>query len=1162
MAADIYLAFGADTGGLEAGLAQAQAAVKATTAEMRSLASEMVRTGAATDSELGARLAELGSELADAKEHVTGFKEEMKGTEGEGFIGGMVEKVKDFLAPLNALKVGMAEITEAVAAAFAVEKVIEFIRSMGELGEETERTAMILGTTTEEVSALNYGMALTGTSTENLNRMMGRFQLGLAAAQSGTGNVAAGLQALGFSAAELVNLKPEQQLEKIAEAVSKLADTPTKTAAVQALGRGFVELIPYLDQGAAGLERFHAQAEAAGVILSEGLTKNLTEMNHGFVDLGQSIEGDAITAFAPFIEVVNSAVEGLRSLTQAFQDSARQGGAVAEVLFFIADALRLVEEGISIIVHAMELLWNAIGAVLDPLLAAFGALGKMAVAVWQDISSGDISMSHIRAAGTEASADIKKAFSADFAGIKGDLASLDQDFKDVFKTVVDGSRDAGDRMRDALHPPVPEGPERPAAPAIDDSPWGKATREVQNLTEALKANEDALAGRKPAVDTSFFDERKQSPHLHAQEFAPVFADALEKAIKDAEAATGTKAAFSSLARSAEEQQRAYDENAAKPGGIAAHPAAYPGTSMHEVGGAADLTAGPVLEWLHAHIGSYPQLEFLSGTVGANDPGHIQFSGGRAALAASKESATTATGEEREKLLEKQKELNLELDKAKQKLLDIKTEEAGGTETAKAKLKIAEDDAKVKGDAVAHAKELQKATEADLAAAEKNGATQERLTKLREDAAKAAEATRAAEEKQAESAARLTAQKAKGGGDTEAEKKAELELADLKIKAAGNDVALKNAAEAEKLAIIQRYADQAKALSMQSDNEQVQAARTAAQNKLKDIDLEFRAKQISESQKVAMTKAALDEEIAKEREIYAEELRLDNLRPAERQKVLAELAAAETKYAQQIKESQLKAAEDSAKAWKSMADTISNSLSSQVSGVLNGTTTMKQAFSNMAKSMMEDAAKMAIKWVTEHAFAVTSNMAANSALTASTLAGDAAVTASKTASGAAGIASQAANATASIAIDGAKTFGGVFGFLAPLLGPFAAGPAAGAQATVLAAGAAFDTGAWSLPRDMIAAVHQGEMVIPSRGGVADEFRNFMSGGGFDRMGRGDVQQSGANRSVSVNPAVHFNVSAIDGQSAASFFNNNHKHIMNAVDRAVRHGSALGLRSFTP
>ena len=219
--------------------------------------------------------------------------------------------------------------------------------------------------------------------------------------------------------------------------------------------------------------------------MSEGLTKQLAEMNHGFTDLGQSIEGDAITAFVPFIEDTDVAVEGMRSLTQAFQDSARDGGAVAQVLLFIADALRLVEEGIAIVVHAMELLYNAIGMVLDPLLAGFMAIGKMAVAVWADISSGDYSMSHIRAAGTEASTEISKAFHADFAAIKGDLASLDQDFKDVFKTIVDGSKDAGDRMRDALHPPTPEAPGGPlaAAPAIDDSPWRKATREVEALTE-------------------------------------------------------------------------------------------------------------------------------------------------------------------------------------------------------------------------------------------------------------------------------------------------------------------------------------------------------------------------------------------------------------------------------------------------------------------------------------------------------------------------------------------------------------------------------------------------------------------------------------------------------------------------------------------------------
>ena len=89
-----------------------------------------------------------------------------------------------------------------------------------------------------------------------------------------------------------------------------------------------------------------------------------------------------------------------------------------------------------------------------------------------------------------------------------------------------------------------------------------------------------------------------------------------------------------------------------------------------------------------------------------------------------------------------------------------------------------------------------------------------------------------------------------------------------------------------------------------------------------------------------------------------------------------------------------------------------------------------------------------------------------------------------------------------------------------------------------------------------------MIIPSRGGVADEFRGFLGGAGFGHPTAGaSVQQPGA-RAVSVNPAVHFHVNANDTQSVNQFFQGNHKAIVSAVDRAVRHGSALGLRSFTP
>jgi hypothetical protein len=61
MASDVYLSFGADTGPLEGALAAAQAAVRQTAAEMRSLAGEMARTGTSMDSDMGSRLSSLGS---------------------------------------------------------------------------------------------------------------------------------------------------------------------------------------------------------------------------------------------------------------------------------------------------------------------------------------------------------------------------------------------------------------------------------------------------------------------------------------------------------------------------------------------------------------------------------------------------------------------------------------------------------------------------------------------------------------------------------------------------------------------------------------------------------------------------------------------------------------------------------------------------------------------------------------------------------------------------------------------------------------------------------------------------------------------------------------------------------------------------------------------
>lgn len=91
----------------------------------------------------------------------------------------------------------------------------------------------------------------------------------------------------------------------------------------------------------------------------------------------------------------------------------------------------------------------------------------------------------------------------------------------------------------------------------------------------------------------------------------------------------------------------------------------------------------------------------------------------------------------------------------------------------------------------------------------------------------------------------------------------------------------------------------------------------------------------------------------------------------------------------------------------------------------------------------------------------------------------------------------------------------------------------------------DIGAWSIPQDQLALVHKSELVMPAA--EAANFRDMLSRGSSPDVGR----------SISVNPAVHFNVSAMDGQSVSSFLRSNQRAMMSSIHGAVRSGAHLGL-----
>jgi hypothetical protein len=273
----------------------------------------------------------------------------------DGLIAGIAQAtqhIESLTAPVRALTDHFKELSEAALAALGIEK---FIDSMAELGEKTERAATILGVTTEQVGEFNAIAKLTGTSSDGMAIALERMQLNLQRAQSGATPAARALETLNLSAKDLIGLPIPQQLDLLADRLSRFADGGNKTAVVMALmGRSGAQMIPVFDQGSKGLEELAAMAERTGTAMDEATTKSFVDMKHAGVELGLSLEGLGITIMQSLAPAITSIEHSISDLIEWFNRSLKDGGTFKGLLDLIGVAAKGVAIAIESIVFAIE----------------------------------------------------------------------------------------------------------------------------------------------------------------------------------------------------------------------------------------------------------------------------------------------------------------------------------------------------------------------------------------------------------------------------------------------------------------------------------------------------------------------------------------------------------------------------------------------------------------------------------------------------------------------------------------------------------------------------------------------------------------------------------------------------------------------------------------
>jgi Phage-related minor tail protein len=186
--------------------------------------------------------------------------------------------------------------------------------------DRLEESAQSAGVAVESLSALRYAATFAGVGAEDLDEALKKLNVKLAEAGAGGKEAAAVFKALGISVRNSSGqlLSSDEALAQIADKFASFRDGPEKAAlAVEIFGRSGTKLIPFLNQGAAGLERMKAEAEKLGIVIGTDATTAASKFADQLDRLAAVATAAKVKLFLPIIEGLNKMVEEFGAATAA-----------------------------------------------------------------------------------------------------------------------------------------------------------------------------------------------------------------------------------------------------------------------------------------------------------------------------------------------------------------------------------------------------------------------------------------------------------------------------------------------------------------------------------------------------------------------------------------------------------------------------------------------------------------------------------------------------------------------------------------------------------------------------------------------------------------------------------------------------------------------------
>jgi len=226
-----------------------------------------------------------------------------------------LKKSQGTLSEFNSfIKDWKTQLTAAGVALFAIAK------STANFGEEALKGSQKAGQTVETFTALSYAARLADIDQQQLIVGLKSLSQNMVEAARQTGDGEAVFRRLGVSALTASGqLRPtEQVLLDLADVFASSADGAGKTeAAVKLFGKAGIDLVPFLNQGKAGIASLMEEAQRLGVVLSKEDAEAANAFNDEIKKMDSAMRGLTLVLGKELLPVFTELLGGVTALTSS-----------------------------------------------------------------------------------------------------------------------------------------------------------------------------------------------------------------------------------------------------------------------------------------------------------------------------------------------------------------------------------------------------------------------------------------------------------------------------------------------------------------------------------------------------------------------------------------------------------------------------------------------------------------------------------------------------------------------------------------------------------------------------------------------------------------------------------------------------------------------------